>query len=134
MKKAEDFYKERVEVAEKYTVAKFKDTIIETIRAAQLEVISNMAKEFKKKEFKYSLTYDKGLVDTLQTSWIDNRLIKPEEATMELSDRRLVKFAMCGWLQDTNSWDNLFAVRGKGTGTQSITGIVVDNIKKLIYA
>lgn len=32
MKKAEDFYKERVEVAEKYTVAKFKDTIIETIK------------------------------------------------------------------------------------------------------
>lgn len=63
MKKAEDFYKERVEVAEKYTVAKFKDTIIETIRAAQLEVISNMAKEFKKKEFKYSLTYDTDLVD-----------------------------------------------------------------------
>lgn len=63
MKKAEDFYKEMIEVAEKYTVAKFKDTIIETIRAAQLEVISNMAKEFKKKEFKYSLTYDTDLVD-----------------------------------------------------------------------
>lgn len=28
--------------------------------------------------------------------------------------------------------DYLFAVMGKGTGTQSITGIVVDNIKKLI--
>ena len=82
----------------------------------------------------YFESYDKGLVNTLQTSWIDNRLIKPEEATMELSDRRLVKFAMCGWLQDTNSWDNLFAVRGKGTGTQSITGIAVETIKKLIYA
>lgn len=31
-----------------------------------------------------------------------------------------------------NSWDNLFAVRGKGTGTQSITGITVSNIKKII--
>lgn len=57
----------------------------------------------------------------------------PEEATMELSDRRLVKFAMCAWKQDKNAWNNLFEVRGKGTGTQSITGITVDNIKKLVY-
>ena len=58
--------------------------------------------------------------------------MKPEEATMELSDRRLVTFAMCAWKQDTDAWDNLFAVRGKGTGTQSITGKVVDNIKTLV--
>jgi len=66
-------------------------------------------------------------------SYIKDNDIKPEEATMELSDRRLVTFAMAAWKQDGNAWDNLFAVRGKGTGTQSITGIVVDNIKKLIY-
>lgn len=32
-----------------------------------------------------------------------------------------------------NTWNNLFAVRGKGTGTQEITGKLVDNIKTLIY-
>jgi hypothetical protein len=66
------------------------------------------------------------------TQDVANKMLKPEEATMELSDRRLVKFAMCAWIQDKNAWDNLFAVRGKGTGTQSITGITVDNIKKII--
>lgn len=57
--------------------------------------------------------------------------LKSEEATMELSDRRLVLFAMAAWIEP-NSWDNLFKVRGEDTGTQSITKIVVDNIKELI--
>lgn len=58
--------------------------------------------------------------------------MKPEEATMELSDRRLVKFAMAAWKQDKNAWDNLFAVRGNNTGTMNITGITVNNIKRII--
>lgn len=74
---------------------------------------------------------DKGTIDYLQLD-IETKRMKPEEATMELSDRRLVYFAMSAWQQDLNSWDNLFAVRGKGTGTQSITGLVVDNIKILV--
>jgi len=62
----------------------------------------------------------------------NGKQLKPEEATMELSDRRLVKFAMCAWKQDKNAWQNLFETRGSKTGTMSITGITVDNIKKLI--
>lgn len=65
--------------------------------------------------------------------YIDEKKIKPEEATMELSDRRLVYFAMAAWKQDSNAWDNLFTVRGNKTGTMSITGMTVNNIKKLIY-
>jgi len=57
---------------------------------------------------------------------------KSEDATMELSDRRLVLFAMAAWKQDENSWNNLFAVRGDKTGTMNITGQVVNNIKTLI--
>jgi len=64
-------------------------------------------------------------------SMIECKEMKPEEATMELSDRRLVTFAMAAWLEP-NAWDNLFAIRGEKTGTQSITKIVVDNIKTLI--
>lgn len=63
---------------------------------------------------------------------ITNRVFKPEEATMELSDRRLVYFAMAAWKQDTNAWDNLFAVRGYKTGTMNITEQTVNNIKSLI--
>lgn len=80
----------------------------------------------------YTKSYDKGLSDVLKKR-IVTKDMKSEEATMELSDRRLVKFVMCAWKQDTNSWDNLFVVRGEGSGTQSITKIVVNNIKKLIY-
>ena len=58
--------------------------------------------------------------------------LKPEEATMELSMRRLVKWAMAAWKQDENSWDNLFEVRGDKTGTQSVTKETVYNIKQLI--
>ncbi len=46
--------------------------------------------------------------------------MRPEEATKELSSRRLVTFAMAAWKQDTNAWNNLFAVRGDKTGTMSI--------------
>ncbi len=74
---------------------------------------------------------DDQLLDILQVQ-IQNKMLKPEEATMELSDRRLVLFAMAAWKQDENAWDNLFAVRGDKTGTQSITKIIVDNIKTLI--
>ena len=63
---------------------------------------------------------------------ISSKMTTPEEATMELSDRRLVTFAMAAWKQDTNAWNNLFAVRGEGTGTQNITGMTIENIKKLI--
>ena len=66
------------------------------------------------------------------TPLVNVKQVKPEEATMELSDRRLVHFAMCAYKQDTNAWDNLFAVRGDKTGTMNITGQTVDNIKKLI--
>ena len=82
---------------------------------------------------------DKRKIPVLQMS-IALGDLKPEEATMELSDRRLVKFAMAAWhinkddaFGTESAWDNLFAVRGKGTGTQSITGETVENIKKLIY-
>lgn len=76
---------------------------------------------------------DKALVDNLKYNTIEGNF-KPEEATMELSDRRLVTFAMAAWKQNTNAWDNLFAVRGKDTGTQSIIGTTVNHIKTIIDA
>ena len=60
-----------------------------------------------------------------------NPEFKSEEATMELSDRRLVHFAMAAWLEP-NSWQNLKEVRDKSTGTMSITQTTVENICKLI--
>lgn len=60
------------------------------------------------------------------------RATQEEEATMELSDRRLFHFTMSSWKQDESSWDNLFKVRGDKTGTMNITGQVVNNIKQLI--
>lgn len=81
---------------------------------------------------------DRNNVEILQDivnrrKFVENiRNYKPEEATMELSDRRLVTFAMAAWKQDTNAWDNLFAVRGNKTGTMSITQMTINNIKKLI--
>ena len=56
----------------------------------------------------------------------------PEEATMELSDRRLVHFAMAAWKQDKNAWDNLFAVRGDNTDTMNITNQTINNIKTIL--
>lgn len=86
----------------------------------------------------WSLYYKEGvkhrdfeLLEDLQTE-LRGDFIKPEEATMELSDRRLVHFAMAAWKQNPHSWDNLFAVRGKKTGTMSITGLTVDAIKELV--
>lgn len=64
---------------------------------------------------------------------IDNGNIKPEEATKELSCRRLVSSAWCAWIQDENTWNNLFAEIDKEEGTQEITSKVIYNIKKLIY-
>ena len=64
---------------------------------------------------------------------VKQKIVSPEQATMELSDRRLVHFAYGAWTQDELAWDNLFSVRGEGTGTMGITGKVVNNIKKLIY-
>ena len=72
------------------------------------------------------------LIDLLTSNKVHNSNLKPEKAVMELSNRRLVTFAIAAWKQDENAWDNLFAVRGEKTGTQSITKIVVDNIKTLI--
>jgi len=57
--------------------------------------------------------------------------IPAEIANMEYSQRRLVHFAMAGWKQDPNTWDNLFKVRA-ANNTMNISKIVVDNIKKLI--
>ena len=71
------------------------------------------------------------LLNILQED-LDEKDITPEEATMELSDRRLVTFAMAAWKQNTNAWDNLFAVRGHKTGTMSITGETVESIKTLV--
>ena len=75
---------------------------------------------------------DSRLVKNLKQLVLYEKTFKPEEATMELSDRRLVTFAMCAWKTDKTSWDNLFVVKDEKTGTQSITKIVVDNIKTLI--
>jgi len=79
----------------------------------------------------YMKDLDMDIVDTLKED-VEEGLLKPEEATMELSDRRLVTFAMCAWKQNTDAWDNLFAVRGDKTGTMSITGETVKHIKTLI--
>ena len=70
-----------------------------------------------------------GLKNLLQEKYY---LYNPEDANMELSDRRLVHFAMAAWTYNTDSWNNLFKVRGNETGTQSITKLCVDNIKSLI--
>ena len=63
---------------------------------------------------------------------VTSKYLKPEEATMELSDRRLVTFAMAAWKQDTNAWDNLFAVRRNNTGTMDIIEKTVNIIEQLI--
>lgn len=64
---------------------------------------------------------------------VDTGDLTPEEATMELNRRVFVTFGICGWVQDPDKWNNLFAVRGEGSNTQNITKLTVDNIKKLIY-
>lgn len=64
--------------------------------------------------------------------YIGRKEMKPEEATMELSMRRLVHWAFAAWKQDESAWDNLFTVRGDKTGTQNCTKQVVDNIKSII--
>lgn len=84
------------------------------------------------KEFKDKMVIQDMLTVADLKDHVEEGYLKPEEATMELSDRRLVLFAMAAWKQDKFAWDNLFRVRGKGTGTMSITNIVVENIKKLI--
>lgn len=82
---------------------------------------------------KEGLEYNDNITLASLDEEVSNRHLKSEEATMELSDRRLVIFAMAAWKQDTNSWDNLFDVRGNKTGTVNITGQAVNNIKKLVY-
>jgi thymidylate synthase (FAD) len=56
---------------------------------------------------------------------------KPEDATKELSCRRLMLCGFHGWIQNPNGWQNLFNLR-INPKAQSITRIVVENIKKLI--
>jgi thymidylate synthase (FAD) len=58
--------------------------------------------------------------------------MKPEQATKRLPCTRLIKFALGAWIQDENSWQNLFDVRSKHSGTQEITQQTIDNIKSLI--
>lgn len=57
--------------------------------------------------------------------------LKAEDATKELSCRRLMLCAFHGWLQNENSWQNLFNLR-INPKAQSITQQVVTNIKQVI--
>jgi thymidylate synthase (FAD) len=68
----------------------------------------------------------------MQNAFIREFNVKPEDATKELSCRRLMLSVWGAWVQDENTWDNLFAVR-EAKNTQNITKKVVDNIKELIY-
>ena len=117
---------------------------LRTHRAFSFLVESSRNKRYLNEvKFWYPSWWDKEIYSELikkdnniisQAKWlIQYTNLKPEEATMELSDRRLVHFAMAAWLQDKNAWDNLFAVRASNQGTMNITAITVNNIKKLIY-
>lgn len=67
------------------------------------------------------------------SQWLIDKGVRAEIANMFIPDNRLVKFAMCAWMQDTNAWDTLFKQRANKTGTMNITSQVVNNIKSIIY-
>ena len=71
-------------------------------------------------------------IETLKrlSRYIENGM-KAEDATKELSCRRLMLCAFHGWLQNENSWQNLFNLR-INPNAQSITQQVVTNIKQVI--
>jgi len=64
--------------------------------------------------------------------WLKRKGIKSEIANMFLPSNRLVYFAMAGWKNDSDTFDNLFHVRSENTGTLNITNTLVNNIKKII--
>lgn len=101
----------------------------------------NYERYLEEVEFWYPSWWEVGTVDlfkekndVLRVGYLKGQithppLMKPGEAIMELSDRRLVKFAMCAWKKDSNAWDNLFT---RNDITSPIVKLAVDNIKKLI--
>jgi len=77
-------------------------------------------KEIGDDQHKISLLYD-----------VETGYKTSEQATKDLSSRRLIKFTIAGWLPDTFGLMNLLKVRNS-KNTQGITKETVDNIKTLI--
>lgn len=84
-------------------------------------------------EYPAQKIYDYEKEDNLNKALLLENESKSEDSTKELSCRRLILSVWNGWKQDPNTWDNLFRVRGDGTGTQNVTGQVVNSVKELIY-
>lgn len=75
---------------------------------------------------------DTKLVSNLKQLVLYEATFKAEDATKELSCRRLMLCAFTGWLQDKNGWLNLIKQR-EVKHTQKGTALVVQKLKNLLH-
>lgn len=98
--------------------------------------LGRIAESSRNKKYLNSVEYYDGTLTDVENNakWqyeVEKGYMKAEDATKELSCRRLMLCAFHGWLQNENSWQNLFNLR-INPKAQSITQQVVTNIKQVI--